>query len=332
MTARGACVGWKAGGMLTPSLRRRLAKLARTHHGVVTREELLGIGFTRRTIDLAVDRRLLVRLFPGVYRVNGAPDTWRGRALAAQRRVERHLRRKSAEAPTPPLVAVGERAAAHLHGLPGHTRRPAITVVASHRCRSSLVTVRTRHSFTALDLVEVDRIPTVSVAWNMVELAGLLTTSRYADAVAHVFGSGALRPGQLLGAAHRAQGVPGRTRAISAAQNVKHTYRSGTERTLYEAFVAVGIPPSGVNEVVTTSSGLAPECDYFWCDEQVDVELDGPHHLLPSQRTHDRQRDRALRADGVEVYRIPVEEVDEDPVGVAQRVKAILEARSRRAA
>lgn len=316
--------------MTTTPLRKELDRLARTHHGVVTREELLSIGWTGHAIDWAADTGVLRVLFPGIYRVNGAPDTWKGRAMAAQRRVERQARRRLPhEAEAIPLVAIAEQAAAHLHDLPGHARPQEITVVTSRRCRSSLVVVRMRRTFGAVDLVQVDRIPVVSLAWNATELAGVVRPRRFDDLISSLFASGRLRPGQLLGAAHRAQGVPGQARAIAAARRVEHTYRSNTEHVLYDAFVAAGITPSAVNEVVPTSGGLDPECDFLWYDEQVDVELDGPHHLLPSQRAHDRQRDRELRADGVDVHRFPVEEVDEDPTDVARRVAAVLEERRR---
>lgn len=316
--------------MTTTRQRQRLDRLARAHHGVVTREELQSIGWTDHAIDWAVGTGVLRVLFPGVYRVNGAPDTWRGRAMAAQRRVDRQVRRRlPPDAALVPLVALAERAAAHLHGLPGHARPKPITLITSCRCRSSLVATRTRRSFAAVDLVEVDRIPAVSLAWNMTELAGLLSSRRYDDLVSGLFASDRLRPGQLLGAAHRAQGVPGQGQAIAAARRVEHTYRSNTEHVLFDAFLAVGLPPPDVNRVVATTSGLAPECDYVWEDEKVEVELDGPHHLLPSQRERDRRRDRALRQDGWSVHRFPVEEVDEDPEDVARRVATVLQERRR---
>ncbi len=143
--------------------------------------------------------------------------------------------------------------------------------------------------------------------------------------------SGPAGSGTVVGAAHRAD-VAGQAAVLdllrALAGPVNH-YRSGTEKRLVKACLALGLPTPRVNHRVRTTAGPAYELDAVWLDVRLDVEVDGPHHLLPSQRRRDRVRDRHLRGDGFEVARFPVEEVDDDPAEVAERIAAILARRER---
>lgn len=313
-------------------LRRATARHARRHHGVVTREYLLALGVTGRAIDWAIEAGDLVVLFPGVYRLAGVPDTWRARALAAVRRIERQSRRRRGDGTRGPSVALAGPAAAHLHGLPGFARAPSLLVVSSARIRCKDVAVAHRAALTPADVDEVDRIPVVSLAWTVVDLAATATSGPGQDALAHVLGTGRCRPGQLLGPAHRTIELPGRARVARQIRGITGPVdhlRSHTEGRVADACVAAGLPRPAANRRVRTSAGGVHELDLAWLDERVDVEVDGPHHLLPDQRRRDRQRDRELRADTWEVVRVPVEEVDEDLADVVRRIRAAVETRSR---
>ncbi len=271
-------------------------------------------------------------LFPGVYRLAGVPDTWRGRALAAVQRIERQARRRRSDDAPGPSVAVAGAAAAHLHGLPGFARAPSLVVVSSARVRCKDVEVAHRAALTPADVDEVDRIPVVGLAWTVVDLAATSTRGPGQDALAHVLGTGRCRPGQLLGPAHRTIELPGRARVAREIRGmtgpVDHV-RSHAEGRVADACVAAGLPRPATNRRVRTSTGAAHELDLAWLDERVDVEVDGPHHLLPEQRRRDRQRDRELRGDAWKVVRVPVEEVDEDLADVVRRIQVAVETRSR---
>lgn len=315
---------------MDPRLRRRLARLARRQHGVVTREDLLGLGMTSHAIDWALTTHQLVALFPGVYRVSGAPDTWRGRALAAQRRVARQLNRLASDGAPPAIVAVGGPAAAHLHGLPGHTRAPDLTLAASRRSRATALPVAVRPSLSSADVVEVDHIPATSLAWSAIEVSAPARTSDGRDLLASLLATGRVRRGQLIGAAHRADGLRGRDGVLTVLSDLGRTpdhVRSHTERVLVDACLMAGAPRPRTNLRVTTTAGSTYELDVAWPELLLDIEVDGPHHLAPDQRGRDRERDRGLRRDGWEVARFPVEEIDEDPRDVAERVRSLIDRR-----
>lgn len=312
-------------------LRRSVARHARRHHGIVTREQLLAFGATSRAVDWGVGNGDLTVLLPGVYRVAGAPDSWRGRALAAVWRVDRQARRRLRHDATDPVVALAGPAAAHLHGLPGYGRAPELVVVASRRVRSKDLRVVHRAALTTADVEEVDRIPVVGLAWTAVDLAADGARRSDSDLLAHVLGTGRCRPGQLLGPAHRTIELPGRTRVVEAVRAmsgrpVDHD-RSRTEAVVADACAVAGLPRPSRNRSVTTTGGVTYELDLAWLPQRLDVEVDGPHHLLPEQRRRDRGRDRDLRTDDWDVIRIPVEEVDEDLGGVVRRIGLALDGR-----
>ncbi|MBI2170287.1 MAG: type IV toxin-antitoxin system AbiEi family antitoxin domain-containing protein [Actinobacteria bacterium] len=60
-----------------------LAQIATTHHGLVTRAQLIAAGFTDTMIMTRISRGWLEVVHPGVYRVAGSPHTWEQRLLAA---------------------------------------------------------------------------------------------------------------------------------------------------------------------------------------------------------------------------------------------------------
>ncbi len=282
------------------------------HHGVVTREELLDMGLTGDTIDHALGTSVFDRAFAGVYRIRWVPDTWRGRALAAVRRVERQQRRREPPGQSPPLVALAGTGAAHLHGLPGHDRPGPITVVTARRCRSRTVAVERRSALTAGDVVLVDRIPVTSLAWTTVETAGRVDDVGRGDVLAGLVIAGRLHVAELAEVADRAVGVPKRPRVLTALRAGAPRHRSRTERRVIEACGSAGLPTPEVNVVVRTVSGRSYEIDLLWRWANFAVEVDGFHHLEPGQRRRDRERDHDLGDGGIRVLRIPVQDVDED--------------------
>jgi predicted transcriptional regulator of viral defense system len=60
-----------------------VARLAAEQHGVVTRDQLLGIGVTAKAINYRLSVGRLLRLHPGVYAVGHRPPSMLARAMAA---------------------------------------------------------------------------------------------------------------------------------------------------------------------------------------------------------------------------------------------------------
>ena len=66
---------------------------------------------------------------------------------------------------------------------------------------------------------------------------------------------------------------------------------------------------------------IVGEADLAVVEICLDIEVDGPHHLLPPQREKDQLRDRWMRRAGWEVERFPTELIDLRPVTFAARVE-----------
>ncbi|MGI9017809.1 MAG: DUF559 domain-containing protein [Euzebya sp.] len=72
---------------------------------------------------------------------------------------------------------------------------------------------------------------------------------------------------------------------------------------------------------ITDESGLTVgQADIAILDVRLDVEVDGPHHLIPAQQFADRKRDRGLKVLDWDVVRFLIYEIDEDPVRVAREI------------
>lgn len=69
------------------------------------------------------------------------------------------------------------------------------------------------------------------------------------------------------------------------------------------------------------------EADLAVVEICLDLEVDGPHHLLPAQVRKDQARDRDMRRAGWEVERFATELIDERPVTFAARVDECVRAR-----
>ena len=159
-------------GMLPPMFTdgdRMLAAIAATQHGVFTTADAGRSGLSEEQIHHRSIREWY-RLHEGVFRVLGAPVSFRGELYAATRAVE-------------DLVAVSHRSAAVLYELPG-----ARTDIVEITCRRWFRTQKPGlvvHESTRLhecDITEVDGIKVTTPERCVLDLAGLRppdrTTSR----------------------------------------------------------------------------------------------------------------------------------------------------------
>src|SRR5680860_1162467 len=160
------------------ALERALAERARSQLSLITRTQLLEIGFSRSQIDERLTSGWLDRHHANVYRLRGATASWRQAVLGA-------------------VLAGGcdalasHEAAAVLHRLDGFTRAP--TVVTSRRNRNFFppgVLVHRPIVMMDVDRAVVDSIPVTSVALTLINLGGVCRPMRVEVAL-----DGAIRDG-----------------------------------------------------------------------------------------------------------------------------------------
>jgi hypothetical protein len=145
--------------------------LVRGQHGVVSRRQLLGLGYTRREIEQRLHNGRLHHLSNGVYAV-GRPDlTPHGRWMAA-------------------VLACGDgavlshRSAAELWGI-GYeeTGRIDVSVIRRTKIRRRGIKVRSRSSLPSKSLVRRRDIPVTSPVQTLIDLATELKIMRLERAV-----------------------------------------------------------------------------------------------------------------------------------------------------
>ena len=148
----------------------KLDKIATRQHGVVTRAQALTV-MTRGQLQRRVASGHLVRLRHTVYRVEGSPETWHQRLMAA-------------------CLAAGDgayvsfRAAAALWGFEGFAQDVLeVTVPAERRARLEGVTVHDSLVVGPAHVAILNRIPTASVARTLCDLSAVAPRWNVARAV-----------------------------------------------------------------------------------------------------------------------------------------------------
>lgn len=142
------------------SVERRLAPVAAAQYGVFSRDQAARAGASKRMIQGRVERGRWDELHPSVFRVAGAPPSWRQSLIAA-------------------CLAWGEgalvshRAAAALWKLPGFDPGPIeITVPRGRHRRHAGGTVAHRlPPLPQADVARVDAIPVTAVARTLIDVA-----------------------------------------------------------------------------------------------------------------------------------------------------------------
>jgi very-short-patch-repair endonuclease len=136
-----------------------LALAAAESHGVFNVAMLDQLGIPHADRHYRTETRRWVRLHSGVYRIAGAPITWRGELLAAcwaggTRAVASH------------------RSAAALWDLPGGQRVLEITCPRWRRARHEGLIVHESTRLDSIDVTMVDRIPSTSIERMILDMCG----------------------------------------------------------------------------------------------------------------------------------------------------------------
>jgi predicted transcriptional regulator of viral defense system len=141
---------------------RAIEALAASQHGLFSRNQLLDLGVGRGTIEHRVASGKWERILPGVYRIAGAPTTWKQELLATVLWAGEG-------------AAASHRSAAALFELEGFAA-DKIEISSTRKLRvprNSGVVVHRVKGFGVADLSTVDGIPVTSPARTISDIAGL---------------------------------------------------------------------------------------------------------------------------------------------------------------
>jgi hypothetical protein len=275
---------------------RVLARIAAGQHGVVSRQQLVALGYDAEFAHRSLQSGRLHRIHQAVFAVGHAAIPARGRWMAAVLACgETSLLSHISAALLWELI---DRSSSLIHVLVpgrGSRSRPGIVI---HRTRRIPDEHRT----------ERDGIPVTTPARTLLDLAGLLPPERLRFAVEAADRRRLLDIHALValcGEFRGRRGVAALRRLALEQRGAVHRTKSPPEARFLRLCLRHGLPEPLVN---TRLHGY--EVDFHWPEARLVVEIDSyTYHRSWAQRRRDLRRDADLKARGVEVLRLTPEMV-----------------------
>jgi very-short-patch-repair endonuclease len=286
---------------------QRIAAVASSAKGLVTRRELLSVGITHKQIRRRLQKGALIPEYLGVYRVGHRAPSVQTSYLAA-------------------VKACGERAllsglaAAHLYRLTMGPAPPPEVLTHTERRIEGIVTHRARAGTDRRDATEYDGIPVTTVPRTLVDIAQRLTPEALARAVHEAAVRFRTRPEHIDAVLTRRPNSPG-------ARKVRRVLRGDTPALLSElerAFFAL-LRANDLPLPITNRPTGGHYIDCRWPEHKLTVELDSyAFHNTRHSWERDRQRDREARERGDRLIRYTWEDVIERPDASVEELRRLL--------
>jgi very-short-patch-repair endonuclease len=290
-------------------------RLAARQHGVISRKQLLELGFSKHAIQHRVTTGRLFPIHRAVFSV-GRPE------------LDLHGRCMAAVLACGPRALVSHETAAELWGI-----RPArdgpIEISVPLTVQRSLTGVRLhrRRSLGDQDRAVKSRIPLTSPVRTLVDLAARLPAAAVEAAVNEADNKDRLDPEGLRRALEQMSsqsGVPALRRLLD-----RRTFRltdSELERRFLRLVERTGLP---VPQTGVSVNGF--RVDFFWPELGLVVETDGlRYHRTPAQQAKDRRRDQVHTAAGLTTLRFTHAQVRYDSAEVGEILLRVAERLARR--
>jgi hypothetical protein len=248
-----------------------LARIVRSTQSIFTAAQAEAVGIRGNGRRYRVRIGHWDQLYSGIYRLAGAPATWRGDVLAAC-----HAGGE--------LTAASHRSAAALWGIAGG-REDALEITCSRwrRARQAGLLVHETKLIRSSDLVQVDGIPVTSVARTLLDLGAVCTPT-----VVEIALEAALRRNLVmltdLTATLRELGRRGRDgcgvlRSI-LDERAPHeaTPESDMETFLRRVLLRHGLPAPVPQYVVRYHGRFVARVDFAYPEERIAVEYESYEH------------------------------------------------------
>jgi hypothetical protein len=289
----------------------RVAEVAASQYGVVSRSQLEALGAGSSTVGGWLRARRLIRMHSGVFAVGHASLTREGHFLAAVLACGPGAVLSYASAGA--LWEIRTSAAAMIDvTTPLRTGRgkAGLRVHRGDRVRPDEVT-------------DVNSVPCTTVARTLLDLAVVLSP-RGVEATVEAserLGRFDLRSLTLLLARHRGRrGTAKLRRALGAFDEEVLRARSETEARFFHLCLDHGLPRPLVNRTVEAAPASL-EVDFHWPDSRLIVETDSPFHDTTAAVGRDLKRDAALHREGWTVIRCRWDDIVGDPIPLLARIR-----------
>lgn len=293
----------------------RMEALARTQHGLVTYAQALELGLTENAIWHRVRKGHLVRVSRGVYRLPGAFETSRQRAIVAV------LGAGTSS-------AVSHSSAAALLDLPGFDIEPlTLTVMRSGRRQISHVRIEQSLWLPAHHVRPVDGIACTTLARTLFDLCGDVHARRAERALDTALARRRTTAPELhqmldeLAEHGRAGTVLFRTLLEERTPDYVAP-ESELEARLIELARRFGLPEPERQVDLGDATGWIGRVDFLFRGARIVVEVDGAEfHDGLIDRRRDAKRDERLKAAGWFVLRFRWDDVVNRPAAVARSIR-----------
>lgn len=293
---------------------RRLLRLARGQHGLVTRAQALEVGLSPSAWTHLIQGGRLIRVHRGVARTVTSPETTHQRALAA-------------------VLALGggvvsHTTAAELWGAPVRASTAHVTLPRRVRYRSlagTRVHTCNRASFPAH--VRRDGVPLTTARRTLVDLAAVEDDEHVARALSHflvkrwvTLASIEAEVARRAGRGYRGAAVL--RRVLGTWDRSPQAPESELEVAVRQLLTRAGLPLPALQHQVGRY-----RLDMAYPAHKVGIEADGwAVHGQPESFTPDRERDHELVADGWTIVHVTAETVRDRPAQFVARMAATLAA------
>ena len=244
---------------------RNTRRRSERQHGAFSRLQCLIDGHNKRTIQHRLGSGIWKRVFPGVYALQGCPDGWRLRQMAAC------LWSKDG-------LAAG-KAAGFLYDLPDCDPAP-IEIMTGSRCITpfSEVIVHRTNWLPWEQISRIDRIPVTSVERTLLSLAAQLSPRRAAIVVDQAISKGlttlaAIDRHLWLTARQGRDGCSLLREIKNERWSIGAVPTTPLETVVFEMIVGAGLPlPKLQAEIFDDRGHFVARPDFLYTDEKVVVE------------------------------------------------------------
>jgi very-short-patch-repair endonuclease len=283
---------------------------------VVSRPQLVELGFSAEAIRHRLAKGRLHRIFHAAYAVGRPELTREGRWMAAVLSCGVG-------------AALSHSSAAELWGIRGSgTDEIEISIRGRWgRSRGDGIRIHRRQALKATDLTRHRNIPVTTPTQTLVDLALDLSTGGLETSINEADKLGLVSAAALRSSLAERAGSPGVGRLIGLLD--RRTFRltdSELERLLLRIISRAGLPLPATQQVV---NGF--RVDFYWPDLGLVVETDGlRYHRTAAQQAKDRVRDQAHVAGGVTPLRFTHSQVAYEPDHVRATLRAAIDRLSSR--
>jgi predicted transcriptional regulator of viral defense system len=292
-----------------------IAWIANRQHGLISLEQLEGMGMDRRTVAARERSGRLHRIHRGVYSVGHVSSTPEATFLAAVLACG-------------PGAVLSHESAAALWGF-WKPYDAAIHVMApNRRGRSPAGIVPHRDGcLPSSNRTEFHRVPCTTVARTLLDLAAALPPWKLRKALGEAEAMRIVNHGQLRLQVRRGRGRRGVARLRLLLDELhpetKRT-RSELERMFLHVCLQVGLPQPEVN-VSLEVNGRTLKPDFLWRDQRLILEADSRQfHDTDIAFVDDRRREQRLQVAGWRVSHCTWEQVEFEPQALAETVRQLL--------